>query len=92
MAGRTDPATSHAAARAMLSKPSKLAKLQLHALRMVREHPGSTAQELATLDGTWDPRPIGRRLSELQRAGLIRADGEKPDPRTGRQCQRWWTT
>ena len=88
MAGRTDPETSHKAAESM---GLYIGSAQARAYRLVQDHPGATCPELAGGDER-DRQRIGRRLSELQRAGLIRAEGEKPDPRTGRSCSRWWLT
>ena len=68
----------------------RLGVLQDEALRMVHLHHGSTAQELAEIDGSRDLVRLARRLSELARVGVIYSGGFKVNPRTGRPCLRWW--
>jgi hypothetical protein len=86
---RDGPATS-AEAAASLRGTQGLAAAQRLAHSLVRLHPGSTAAELSRLAGHGDPRIIGRRLSELARAGLVFAAGSVVDPITNRRCARWY--
>lgn len=96
LAGKTDPETSHEAARKLIDS-CQLADAQRAALALVRQHPGRTCVDLAQVACAGDERGIefhrqriGRRLSELERAGLIEHQGHATDPRTGRRAVRWW--
>ena len=80
LAGRTDPETSHIAAEKM---GLYIGPAQARAYRLVCEHPGSTCPELAGGDERERQR-VGRRLSELQHAGLIRREGVRDG------CAIWW--
>ena len=84
-----DPLTSVESAESMRGS-KRLGELQVEALRMVKACPGSTANELARICDSEDSRKIPRRLSELRSAGLIRSDGSKTDPITGKRCCLWW--
>jgi len=88
---RDGPATAAASAAAMRGS-KRLGDLQREALELVRQHPGSTAHELDRLRPSGDSVRIARRLSELRNSHLIYTSGTKPDPVTGRACQRWWAT
>lgn len=74
-ARRTDPATSHAAA-AHVKKSGALNRQQTEILALVREHPGSTAIELAKHARPDDWRAyrfsVSRRLPELATGGYVR--------------------
>jgi len=89
LARRSDPTTSHEAARRLRGSPL-LSRLQRSALDLVRLYPGSTANQLARLAGSDDSRTIPRRLRELERAGYAIDAGTMKDDETGRQCLRWW--
>ena len=84
-----DPWTSHVSGEAMRGS-RRLGELQTEALQMVNRHIGSTAQELAEIDGARDIVRLARRLSELERVGAIYSEGSKINPRTGKPCLRWW--
>jgi hypothetical protein len=92
LAGRTDPQTSRDAARLKLAT---LGKDQALALALVRAYPGNSAKGLAAAamdndHGIWGVdfeavrQRIGRRLNELEKAGLIRRDGVRDG------CSCWW--
>jgi hypothetical protein len=94
LSGRTDPETSRKAAAAVLPR---LGWHQRLALAIVGAHPGSTCKELAAaaMDSAagqdFGPgdleavrQRIGRRLNELEKAGLIYRDGERDG------CSLWW--
>jgi len=83
------PETSRAAAVA-LKGSKRLGEMTALALAAVKLHPGSTANELSQYEGMADPRILNRRLSELKRAGKVKALGTRSDPYTGRRGQRWW--
>ena len=85
----THPRTSKDAGDAMRIS-ARLGALQGEALWAVRNYPGNTAPEIAELCGLDDERILGRRLSELERRGLIYAQGTRPNRITGRPCQLWW--
>lgn len=78
---RHDPPTSEKAAERI---EPRLGKAQEVALAWVRNHPGLTAVELGGLaalrygvDKESMRQRIGRRLNELETAGLIRREGER---------------
>lgn len=93
LVGRTDPPTSHAAAAKMVNS-NRLGIDQRYALDAVRRFPGRTCPELAEAlndpsDETgeeWLRQRIGRRLGELEKAGLIRRDGTRDG------CSVWYPT
>lgn len=64
---RTDPATSKAAAAAIVPK---LGELQWAVLEAVRLFPGRTRNELAKIHG-WHPSEVSKRLPEMERQGLV---------------------
>lgn len=86
LARRTDPETSHAAARVA---ESRLGLYQWEALMACRAHPGMTATEMAEARGWDDPRVINRRLGELAIAGMVRATGSRACGVTGRRAMTW---
>ena len=88
----SDPPTS-AAAFEWLNRSGLLGELQREALGAVRTYQGRTAQELDRLmrkDGQEDHVRLARRLSELERHGLIYQGPTRPDAHSGRQCVTWW--
>lgn len=90
LARRTDTWTSKESAATLEGSEEALGELQRYALEMVRVHPGLTAQELADLDGGRDSRKIGRRLNELEEAGMVHSLGSKLDQTTNRKAMLWW--
>lgn len=86
VARRSDPATSQMAAKAIAKK---LPGMQGWALRMVENYPRQTCNEIAAAIGLRDPRRIGRRLSELEKKGLVRCTGVRPCTVTGRPSQTY---
>lgn len=88
---REGPWTSERAA-AELRGTKALAKMQLDALVLVLNNPGCTANMLTRIAGHGDPRVVNRRLSELERADLVRRDGVCHDPNTNRPGFLWWPT
>lgn len=94
LSGRTDPQTSRDAAAAIL--PS-IGRHQRWVLDLVRVYPGRTCPELAAqagydmaadehIDIETCRQRIGRRLNELEKAGLIFRNGVRDG------CCCWWPT
>lgn len=98
MVGRTDPETSTEAAKNFTNSGS-LGRDQRNVLNLVRLYPGKTVPELARIvmavpmlmyaetapvEMETVRQAIGRRMSELKRAGEIFARGAKDG------CQMWW--
>lgn len=73
----TDPETSHLAASHMI-RTGRIKAQQERVYQAVKSSPGRTALELDRQFGT--DRVFGRRLSELERMGLVRKD-------TPRRCE-----
>lgn len=88
-ARRTDPDTSKQAARAI---SPHVGPLQLFALGCIVKWPYRTGCELSTLAGHGDYRKIGRRLTELERRGLIFVAGERTCQVTGARARAWAAT
>ena len=98
--GRTDPGASRLAAERIIAS-GQLGRDQMEVLALVNCWPGKTVPELARYDERespgrrsleWHRQRIGRRMSELESAGLIRAGESKPSLESGRLCQTWWPT
>lgn len=93
LARRKDPATSKAAAAAVEQFGGKHHQVILDALRQRGRH-GLTFHEIAACCSL-DPHAVGRRLGELQRAGLARvlldnAGNERMrDTPSGRAARVW---
>jgi hypothetical protein len=93
LVGSADPATSFTAAARMAGSET-IGAHQRFALDLVRAHPGRTCPELAQLADLPQARArlgeegvrqrIGRRLNELEKAGLIRREGVRDG------CGLWW--
>ena len=88
LARTADPATSHEAAEAILPD---LTALLADTLAAVRRWPDRNALELERLAGVRE-RTFGRRLSELERRGLIRRLPARRCPFTGRSADTWIAT
>ncbi len=78
----TDPATSHAAARAARETAADHQRTILAVMRCGADW---TADEIAA-QCNLDRHQIGRRLGELERAGLVRKSGATRPTATGRQA------
>jgi len=76
LARRTDPKTSHAAARRVVGTGTRKHQ-QGEVLRLVLNHPGMNAAELARFADGMDKHQVNRRTGELIGLGLIRAEGER---------------
>lgn len=95
-----DKRTSAMAAAELKADPRRLGELQQEALGLVREWPGRTCKTLANFaqlrarDDSkgieWWRQRIGRRLSELERAGLVKSGASEVDSDTGRRAVTWW--
>jgi len=95
-----DKRTSAMAAAELKADPQRLGELQRAALDLVREWPGRTCKTLASFaqlrarDDSkgieWWRQRIGRRLSELERAGLVTSGASEVDSDTGRKAVTWW--
>ncbi len=84
----TDPGTSKEAA-AHVKASGAAARIRTLALEAVGRYPGHTSSELARIYGFSDPRVLGRRLSELDRKGLVvRAEPRKCKV-SGRSAATW---
>lgn len=86
-ARRTDPLTSHLAAKDVESCGSAAAHRAIIA-KAVREHPGHTSDELPSLCGLLHSQ-VHKRLVEIERIGLIRRGDPRPNSH-GRQATTWW--
>ena len=87
LARRSDPATSHGGASAAVCV---LGETQQRALTAVRAHPNRTAGELNVAVGLDpDSRRIGRRLNELERAGVVRRGPARTCTVTGHAAHVW---
>ena len=86
-ARRSDPATSHSAARDGEAS-GKFNSHRALALRMVRRYPGSTATELEFIAGVF-PGTIRKRLVELETDELIEKGITRPCGQTKRPVQTW---
>ena len=93
------PAQAKALARSEHPEESKLAaeaildslgKLQRETLDAVELDPGKTARELGWINRLEDHRQFGRRLNELEKAGLVRRGAPRPCTRTGRKSATWY--
>jgi len=88
-ARRSDPGTSHEAARKIESSGRADAHRRV-CLNWVRQHPGRTSAEIAQSVGL-DRHQAARRLPDLRRSGKVRSD----EPRrictvTGGRSMTWW--
>ena len=75
----TDPVTSR---QGVPNKP----KRQAQALELIAQHPGITAGELGIKSGVPE---LWKRLSELERKGLIQRDGFALFEPTGKWQTKW---
>lgn len=87
-ARKTDPGTSHEAAKNVERKGSAKAA-RLLCLAAVKERPGLTAAEVATACDLERHVP-SRRLPELREAGLVENGPARPCTVTGNRSITWW--
>lgn len=85
---QTDPATSHEAERDITASGAR-AQMAATALRLVRDNPGLTSNELEALVGVSDGR-VRKRLVELEREGLVRRGPVKVSSVSGKKNQTWY--
>lgn len=71
-----------------------LGKKQKEAYRLIMEHEPVAQFELDQLaaGGRRYDRNLAKRVSELERRGLVRKAGRKVNPDTGYECYTWETT
>ena len=87
-ARRSDPATSHDAARDMI-RSGRLGRQQQECLLEVRRRPGLTAAEVAA--NLYIERHIpSRRLPELERLGFVKKGEPRKCRQMGRSSVTWW--
>ena len=85
LARQSDPKTSHEGAAYAVER---LGEMQQRAFDAVQAHPGKTAQELEVLMEV--PRSTyGRRLGEMEKAGVIRRCDARTCTVTGRKAATW---
>lgn len=86
LAHRTDPASSHIAAR----DAEEAAAAQMNVvMRLVALNPGLTGAELAELTSL-DKYQVRRRLSDLHRAGRVYQEGMRRCSVANRQSVLWF--
>lgn len=89
IARRSDPASSHASGKEITDSGAR--KYQIDkVLEAVMLYPGKTSKELSALvivgrNATESRFNFGRRLSELERSGLVRREDTH-----SREGVRWW--
>ena len=93
LARRTDPETSHRAAREMETSGQRETDEDF-AVRMVRRWPGSTAAELEVIAGQEGDRTVSKRLSGAKKRKRVFSVEPKEDDRvcgqTGRPAKFWY--
>ena len=93
LARRTDPETSHRAAREMETS-GKRETDEDFAVRMVRRWPGSTAAELEVIAGQEGDRTVSKRLSGAEGHKRIFSvepkKGDRVCGQTGRPAKFWY--
>jgi predicted ArsR family transcriptional regulator len=87
LARRTDPESSHIAARRMVESGAQGDQQQI-TLVLVRKYPNRTSDELAAL-GSLDRYQLARRLPELERSGLVERGAMRKSDTTGRPACTW---
>jgi hypothetical protein len=83
----TDPETSHEAAE-HVTRTGVRAEQQAKCFAAIRTFPGHTMQELGELTGICRFE-LGRRVSECERAGLVRRLPKRTCTVTGRSAEPW---
>lgn len=87
LARRTDPESSHIAARSMVASGA-LSDQQRISVALVRAYPNHTSDELAAL-GTLDRYQLARRLPEVERLGFVERGAIRKSNTTGRPSCTW---
>jgi DNA-binding MarR family transcriptional regulator len=82
---RGDPATSHAAAARAADLKAAHQRIVLEALRKF----GAMGKDAIAARTRLDSTQIGRRLAEIERAGLIEPTGRTVQSLAGRQEREW---
>lgn len=88
IARRTDPPTSHQAARA-LTQSGKLARHAAIALDLVIRYPDKTSSELEALAGFGRDGVVRKRLATLRQQGLIVNGPARKCSISGSNCMVW---
>lgn len=88
IARRRDPETSKLAAR-RVTQSGERASQQQRILNLVNQRPGHTSAEIAHFLGM-DRHIPARRLSELERQGLLRRGGKRDCQQTLNPSLTWW--
>jgi predicted ArsR family transcriptional regulator len=88
LARATDPATSREAAANAVASGS-VARHHARILAALARLDGLTSEEVAAEAGI-DRHAAGRRMKELETAGLIRRGESRRSARSGRNGQTWW--
>jgi hypothetical protein len=88
LARRSDPETSHEAAREIVASGTDAAQCE-RVLEALRRYPNHTSADLAKLSGI-DRYVTARRLSELQASGRARTGGKTLSHSTGKSGMAWW--
>ena len=86
LARTTDPSTSKEAAEEVAKR---LTDARRYAYEAVVAQPGCTANELANQADDLDTRRIGRRLNELEKAGVVRRGPVRRCRISGRKGATW---
>jgi hypothetical protein len=79
----------HTSREAWAAIQSGLPFRRWQALQWVQSMPGKTAAELEAASGL---RHLNKRLSELQRQGVVETRGTKESTTSGMAGVRWWPT
>ena len=90
LARRGDPDTSHEAARRLVES-GRLSEQKRAVLSALRREPGVTSAELAQRMGV-DRYTTGRRLPDLEKAGLVKKGEKRICRARGTRAVTWTTT
>lgn len=90
LARKTDPSTSHEAARDLVSSGTLSRRINL-ALSVLVAHPGSTARELDRHANVTDGA-VRKRLNDLRKHRLAETRGSRLCEVTGKTAQLWYPT
>jgi len=89
MARRTDPETSHEAAKEFKDS-GHLGETQKTFMDAVRDYPGDTIREIVQERLGGDLWSMGTRASELKRKGWVYYGQKRPCRITGKPCVTLW--